>query len=164
VLGPSAWRVVEEPNGSRYLRVCLSSPGTGQPSIPPGSEGVGATYGCGKSELAAPLGSSAVGSFQQAVSPTSDKCASGRQFAIHIHEAKYDPFKTVIVMLRGRKLKVVHRRDTFIATIDLKGLPQGAFTVKITGITFRGNRLSGSRTYHTCAPKPIKAKPKKLKK
>jgi hypothetical protein len=167
--GPTAWRVFKEANGSKYLLVCLSRPGTGQPSIPPsvplGSiKGVGATYKCEKSLLTAPLASSAVGSFKEVVSlPSNKKCVSARQFAIHIRDTKYDPFKSVVVTLRGHKLKVVHRGGTYIATVVLKGLPPGAFTVKVKAITVRGNKLSGSRTYHTCAKKPIKAKPKKLK-
>jgi hypothetical protein len=164
VLGPTAWRVFSEPNGARYLRVCLSNPGTAQPSIPPGSPGVGASYGCTSSELTAALANSAVGSFKEVVSlPPAKKCFSGREFNIHIHDSKYDPFKTVVVTLRGQTLKVIHRGHTYIATVNLKGLPPGAFTVKIKAMTYRGNALSGHRTYHTCARKPIKAKPKKLK-
>lgn len=165
-VGPSAWRTVTEPNGSRYLLVCLSRPGTTQPKIPPGSHGEGETYGneCLHSELTVPLRSSAVGSFKEVVSlPSSKRCVSARRFEIHIHDSKYDPFKSVVVTLRGHKLKVVHRGTTYIATITLKGLPAGAFTVKVKATTVRGNQVSGSRTYHTCAKKPKKAKPKKLK-
>jgi hypothetical protein len=164
VLGPTAWRVIGEPNGSSYLLVCLSRPGTSQPSIPPGSTGMNATYGCKESALTAPLASSAVGSFKEVVSlPGAKKCFSGREFNIHIHDSKYDPFKTIVVTLRGHKLKVVHHGDTYKATVNLKGLPPGAFTIKIKATTFRGNQVSGKRTYHTCAAKPIKSKPKKLK-
>jgi hypothetical protein len=164
IFGPTAWRVVSEPNGSRYLRVCLSDPGTAQPSIPSGSPGVGATYGCTDSALTAALANSGVGSFKEAVSlPSTKECFSGRKFDIHIHDSKYDPFKSVVVTLMGHKLKVAHRADTYTATVNLAGLPPGAFTVKIKATTYRGSQLSGSRTYHTCAKRPKKAKPKKLK-
>jgi hypothetical protein len=163
VLGPTAWRVLEATNGSRALLVCLSDPGTKQPTIPPGNHGVGATYGCKESLMTAPLAGSQVGSFKEVVSlPSAKKCVSARKFNIHIHDAKYDPFKTVVVTLRGHKLKVAHRGSYYIATVNLKGLPAGAFTVKIKATTFRGNQVSGSRTYHTCAAKPKKSKPKKL--
>ncbi len=163
-LGPTAWRVVEEPNGSRYLRVCLSAPGTAQPTIPAGSMGVGASYGCQSSALTAPLASSGVGTFKQVVTglPSVSKCVSGRKFAIHVRDTKYDPFKSVVVTLRRHKLKVVHHGSTYIATISLKGLPLGAFTVKIKAITVRGHVVSGTRKYHTCAKAPKKSKPKKL--
>jgi hypothetical protein len=163
VLGPTAWRVVAEPNGSSYLLVCLSAPGTAQPSIPPGSPGVGASYGCQKSALTAPLAASAVGSFKEVVSlPSAKKCLSTRKFAIHIRDPKYDPFKSVVVTLKGHKLKVVHRGSTYTATVSLKGLSSGTFTVKIKATTVRGNKISGRRTYHTCAKKSKKSKPKKL--
>jgi hypothetical protein len=162
-LGPTAWRVVEEPNGSRYLRVCLSSPGGPQPTIPAGSPGVGASYGCLSSNLTAPLATSGVGTFKQVVSgPSTSKCVSGRKFAIHIHDTKYDPFKSVVVTLRGHKLKVVHRGSTYVATVSLKGLPLGAFSVKIKATTVRGHTVSGTRKYHTCAKAAKKSKPKKL--
>jgi hypothetical protein len=154
VLGPSAWRVVTQTNGSRYLRVCLSSPGTGQPTIPSGSAGVGATYGCESSSLTAPLAGSNVGSFKEVVSlPNAKKCLSVRRFAIHIRNPRYDPFKTVKVTLRGRKVNVALHGQLYVAEINLKGLPRGAFTVRVQGTTFRGNHLSGSRTYHTCVKK-----------
>jgi len=163
-LGLTAWRVVEEPNGSHYLRVCLSTPGGAQPTIPVGSPGVGASYGCLNSNLTAPLAASGVGTFKQVVSglPKVSKCVSGRKFAIHIRDTKYDPFKSVVVTLRGHKLKVVHHGSTYIATVSLKGLPLGAFSVKIKAITVRGHVVSGTRKYHTCAKAPKKSKPKKL--
>jgi hypothetical protein len=164
ILGPTAWRVVEEANGSRYVRVCLSNPGAGQPSIPLGSTGIGASFGCQNSGLTAPLASSGVGSFKQVVSLLSNKkCVSARKFAIHIRDAKYDPFKSVIVTLRAHKLRIAHRGSTYIATVNLKGLPPGAFTIKIKATTFRGHVVSGTRTYHTCTRKPIRSKPKKRK-
>ncbi len=160
--GLTAWRVVEEPNRSRYLRICLSAPGAGQPTIPTGSMGVGASYGCQNSALTAPLAASEVGSFKQVVSlPSAKKCVSARKFAIHIRDTKYDPFKSVIVTLRGHKLKVVHRESLYIATVSLKGLPLGAFTVTIKATTVRGHVVSGRRKYHTCATTPKRSKHKK---
>jgi len=162
VLGATAWRVVTQTGGSRYLRVCLGSPGAPQPTIPPGSAGVGASYGCESSSLTAPLASSKVGGFKKVVSlPNAKTCLSARRFKIHIRNAQYDPFKTVSVTLRGRKVAVALHGQTYIATINLKGLPRGAFTVKIKATTFRGNRVAGSRRYHTCTKKkPRKSKPK----
>ncbi|MBA3806822.1 MAG: hypothetical protein H0X28_00290 [Solirubrobacterales bacterium] len=160
-LGSTAWRVVEEVNGARYLRVCLSAPGTTQPKLPPNSEGVGASYGCESSALTAPLSGSAVSSFKRVVSlPNTKKCLSGRKFRIHIRNTQYDPFKSVLVTLKGRKIPVVHRGNIYISTVNLKGLPHGAFTVKIKAITVRGHQISGSRTYHTCTKRKT-TKPKK---
>jgi len=171
-LGRSAFRVIEESSGARYLRVCLSSPGTpGQPTIPPGSSGVGATYGCGSSALVAPLpvvaggttpvetpsGSSGTAAFKETLSlPSSKKCLSRRLFAIHLLDPKYDPFKTVAVSVKGKKIKTLRQGKYFVATINLKGFPHGKFTVKITATTVLGHKLSASRAYHTCAKKASK--------
>jgi hypothetical protein len=168
VLGPTAFRVVEEATGARYLRVCLSFPGTAQPSIPPGSGGSGATYGCGSSALIAPLpvagGGSGVAAYKETLTlPSATKCLSARLFQIHLLEPKYDPFKTVRITIKGRKIHTSHRGNYIVATVNLKGLPHGKFTVKITATTALGHHLSGSRTYHTCVKKPKKSKPKKLK-
>lgn len=62
-LGPTAWRTFENSNGSRYLRVCFSYPGTTQPTIDakgdPKDESEyaahGVTYGCYDSALIAAL-------------------------------------------------------------------------------------------------------------
>jgi hypothetical protein len=160
VLGPTAWRVLSEANGAQYLRICLSSPGADQPTIPQGSAGSGASYGCQSSSLTAPLASSRVGGFKDVASlPSARKCLSVRRFAIHIRDAHYDPFRTVTVTLRGHKVRVVLHGHVYSATINLKGLPRGAFTVRVQATTFRGNRVVGSRRYHTCAKKPLR-KPK----
>jgi hypothetical protein len=157
VLGPSAWRVVTQTGGSRYLRVCLSSPGTEQPTIAPDSSGTRATYGCESSSLTAPLAGSGVGSFRKVVSlPGTRKCLSLRKFQIHIRNAQFDPFKTVSVTLRGRAVPVVLHGQVYVATINLRGLPRGAFTIKIKATTVRGDHVNGSRSYHTCAKKTRK--------
>lgn len=161
--GKAAYRVLETKTGSRYLLVCLSDPGsTSQPTIPAGStKGVGATAGCTESLMTAPLASSAVGSFKSVVSlPSNKQCLSVRKFNIHIRNAKLDPFKTVSVTLNKRRVKAVLKGSVYVATVNLKGLPKGAFTVKIKATTFRGNHVAGSRTYHTCIPGKKKSKKK----
>jgi hypothetical protein len=186
--GPTAWRVIEEPGGSRYLRVCLSRPGTEQPTIPAGSAGVGATYGCVSSALIAPLpettgngngagggsgstgnpgnpgtGKSGTGAYKETLSlPSAKKCLSARLFQIHLQDPKYDPFKTVVVTIKGKKLKTTRHGTFIVATVNLKGFPHGRFTIKIVATTVLGHHLSGSRTYHTCAKKAKASKPKKL--
>lgn len=181
--GPTAWRVVQEPGGGRYLRVCLSRPGTEQPTIPPASSGVGATYGCVSSALIAPLpetpgaspggssgssGSSGTGksgtvAYKETLSlPSNKKCLSVRNFQIHLADPKYDPFKTVVVTIKGKRLKTTRHGSFIVATINLKGLPRGAFSVKILATTLLGHHLAASRTYHTCAKKAKRSKPKPL--
>jgi hypothetical protein len=182
VLGPTAWRVIEE-NGVSYLRVCLSSPGTKQATIPPNSLGT-ATYKCYSSGFVAPLpvtsskgtettgttgtttgpaGKSGVSAYVETLSlPSTKQCLSSRYFKIHLQDPKYDPFKTVVITIKGKKIKTVRQGKFIDATINLRGYPTGRFTIKIVATTTLGHRLSGSRTYHTCAKKPKKSHPKKL--
>jgi len=155
--GPSAWRLLTEPNGSKYLRVCLSRPGTSQPMIAPTGATSDVTYGCYDSALIAAVPTATTGH------PSAKQCVSGRRFEIHLAEPQHDPYKTVLVTLRGRRIRTARRGYYVDATIDLKGLPLGAFTIKISATTVLGIDLTGSRTYHTCAKKPKKHKPAKLK-
>jgi hypothetical protein len=180
-LGPTAWRVIEESSGSHYLGVCLSNPGTTQPTISASGTCVGATYGSVSSALisatlpTAPgestgggssggksgTGNSGTLAYTESLSlPSSKKCLSVRLFQIHLQDPKYDPFKTVSVTIKGRKIPTAQKGKFFVATINLKGLPKGAFTVKIKATTVLGHSLSASRTYHTCKKK-IKKSSKK---
>ncbi len=155
-LGPTAWRVVEAPNGAAHLLVCFSAPGGTQPTIAPSGVSAGVTYGCVNSAEIAPV--NAVESFTQATSlPASQKCLSRRIFEIHLYQSRYDPFKQVIATLGGHRLKVKRHGNVFVGTIDLKGLPHGAFTLRIHITTVLGHHISGTRTYHTCASKPTTA-------
>ena len=160
--GPTAWRVEEEHDGAKYLRVCFSTPGTTQPAIPADGPETGVTYKCLDSALIASLPVSGVAGERVSL-PSSKQCLSARLFKIHLLEPKYDPFKQVLVTIRGHRIATVRRGDYVVATIDLKGLPAGAFTVKIRATTVLGHDLSGSRTYHTCAKKPKKSKPGELR-
>jgi hypothetical protein len=197
-LGPTAWRVITEPDGSYYLRVCLSNPGSksqpeiaadGAPKEEPEYAAYHVTYGCYSSMLTAPLpvapgetppgetppgntgsgtaGSASTGSgsgtsgsgtsgsgtastIETLTLPSAKQCLSARLFKIHLAEPNYDPFKTVSVTLRGRKIATVHKGKYVVATINLEGLPKGAFTVDIKATTVLKHHLSASRTYHTC--------------
>ncbi len=168
-LGLSAFRVLEGSSGSHYLRVCLSNPGTAQPTIAANGSNANATYGCFDSALSAPLpsaetttgtsGKSGTENFKELVSlPSNRQCLSSRSFQIHVLDPKYDAFRTVSITIKGKRLRTVRRGDTIVATVSLKGLPKGAFTVLIRATTYLGRHLSGSRTYHTCAVKAVHQK------
>jgi hypothetical protein len=181
--GPTAWRVITEPNGSYYLYVCFSHPGTTQPHIAANGDpqtsseykAYGVTYGCYRSELIALLppapgsvgasgssGSSGtsttgkggvLGEKETLTLPSNKLCLSARRFKIHLLEPKYDPFKSVTIVLNGHKVKSSRKGDYVVATIDLRGLRKGAFTIHVSVVTILGHHLSGRRTYHTCIPK-----------
>ncbi|MGO9759967.1 MAG: hypothetical protein ACLP1Q_01740 [Solirubrobacteraceae bacterium] len=173
--GRTAWRVMEAANGGHYLLVCFSSPeDPTQPTIAPNGEHANVSYGCVGSEVESghvaplPQGQGAttragVESFSDAVSlPSNKQCVSRRVFQIHLKDPTYDPLKEVVVTLSRRKVTVRRHGNAFVATIDLKGLPRGTFTVKISVTTVLGHHLSGHRTYHTCATKSKSDKPKSL--
>lgn len=189
--GKAAFRVLEAKGGSHYLRVCLSEPGGPQPTIAVDGAPKEASeyaaynvgYGCFSSGLTAELslppggtppstpgsGTPVSGTANSGVAgvketltlPSAKQCLSARFFKIHLANPKYDPLKTVSVTLKGRKIATVHKGKYVVATIDLKGLPKGAITVKITATTVLKHHLSASRTYHTCIPK---IRPKKKSK
>ena len=56
-LGETAWRVIKNPDGSRYLKVYFSTPAPSQPTIAADAHGTPAhdTYGCAESSPLAPL-------------------------------------------------------------------------------------------------------------
>jgi hypothetical protein len=60
-----------------------------------------------------------------------------------------------------KKIATARKGKYIVATINLKGLPKGAFTVKIHATTVLGHTLSASRTYHTCIKKIKKSSKKK---
>jgi len=166
--GPTAWRVLEEVNGSQYLRVCFSHPGTSQPTIaadgaPKKASEYAAyhvTYGCTNSALTARLpvapgsGKSGVaGSIERLKLPSAKKCLSVRLFKIHLADPRYDPLKKVTVTLRGHEIATSRKGNYVVATINLRGLPKSAVTIKIHATTVLGHHLSAERTYHTCIRK-----------
>jgi hypothetical protein len=165
-LGPTAWRVEEQPDGSKYLRVCFSMPGSSQPQIAPNGAESGVTYGCDNSMLTAPLpvapGAGALGEKERLSLPAARRCLSGRRFEIHLAPPTYDPFKSVSVTIGGHTIATSRRGRHFVATIDLRGRRRGAFTVVVHATTVLGHRLSGRRTYHTCASRPKRHKPAPL--
>jgi hypothetical protein len=163
--GRTAWRVLEEPNRSKYLLVCLSRPGPGepQPTIAATGTHAGESYGCFKSSLTAPLPTSGQADFLQSLRPSAKACVSRRRFSIHLAEPQNDPFKTLSITLRGHRITMARKGDYYVGTVNLKGLPLGAFTLKVKATTVLGVLLTGNRTYHTCAKKPKRHKPAKLK-
>jgi hypothetical protein len=158
-----------EARGAHYLLVCFSSPGGPQPTIAPSGAESHVTYGCRESERVAsvpvqapPQSRAGQARFAQSFTlPSARKCYSRRVFQIHVRDPRYDPLKEVLVTVAHRRLRVARHGRQFAATIDLKGLPRGTFTVRIHATTVLGHRLSGSRTYHTCTPRKKKKNPRK---
>ncbi len=168
LLGETAWRVLKNPDGSRYLKVCFSNPGSGsQPTIAADAKGTEAhdTYGCTDSASLAPLpvtedagGKSSSGSgsvpitFAQAVIlPKATACVSQTSLKIKLRDPKYDPLKEVVVKLNGKKVADVKGTKRLKKGVTLKKLPSGTYKIGVVATTVLNQRLTGSQTYKSCA-------------
>jgi len=106
-------------------------------------------------------------SFGQVVGlPNPKKCVSRRKFRIHIRQPGGIKIQTALVFVNGKRVKVFKakffRRLRHTASVNLRGLPQGTFKVRIVVLTTQGDTLKGTRTYHTCTKKRKHKKPPKL--
>ena len=84
--------------------------------------------------------------------PSAKACVSRRSFRIRLRIPKGVTAASATVRVNGKTVSVV-KGKRLTAPIDLRGLPKGRFTVKITLKTTDGRSVSSSRRYHTCAPK-----------
>ena len=75
-------------------------------------------------------------------------CASRRSFTIRLRRG----LRSAKVTVNGRRVKV-RRGLRLRATVNLRGLPKGAFRVVVTGRTAKGRVLRSARTYRTCVAK-----------
>jgi hypothetical protein len=84
--------------------------------------------------------------------PALKSCASRRSFKIRLRAPKGVTITSATVLVSTRKAKVVKGR-ALTAPVDLRGLPKGRFTVKITIVTGTKRSLTAKRAYKTCVPK-----------
>jgi hypothetical protein len=90
--------------------------------------------------------------------PSNRRCVSRRYFRIRVPK-KY--WATVVgVTVRMPKTTRVLRKKPWGTIVDLRGLPKGTFTVRITGLTVTGKVLKGTRKYRTCRGKLTGTRPK----
>lgn len=153
--GLTAWRLMQAPDGSQFLRVCFSEPGRPQPEISFTGVASNASYGCADSSLLAPppLTSAGAAAFNRAVSlPSTKSCLSRREFTIHLRDPRNDPIREATITLASKRLHIERHGNALASRIDLRGLPKGTFTVRIRLVTVLGHRLLGSRRFHTCVP------------
>ena len=76
------------------------------------------------------------------------RCASRRSFTIHLPRR----LRSARVYVNGRRV-AVRRGRRLKGTVNLRGLPKGAFTVRIVGRRANGRRVVAHRRYHTCVPR-----------
>jgi hypothetical protein len=98
--------------------------------------------------------------------PSNKKCVSRRKFRIHVRQPGGIKIQTALVFVNNKKVRVFNarffRKLRKTASVNLRGLPKGTFTVKIVVLTTQGDTLRGKRTYHTCTKKQKHKQPPKL--
>jgi hypothetical protein len=164
-LGPTAWRVLHNSGGERYLKVCFSHPASSQPKISPEGAATDTTYGCYESKPLGTVPTTTTGgstgtsngsgtlSFSSTVSlPTA--CTASKRLKIRLKDPKYDPLEKVVIKLNGKKALTVKGVKRLRRAITLTKLPSGKFKLTVTATTVLNQRLRGSRTYSGCGSKP----------
>jgi hypothetical protein len=100
------------------------------------------------------LASSSPAAVAQALGlPAARTCVSRRNFTIRVREPRGVRLRSARVTVGRRTVNAVRRRGRLVATVDLRGLPRGRFTVRIVATTVSRRTLTGTRRYRTCAPK-----------
>jgi hypothetical protein len=97
------------------------------------------------------LPSAAFGSRGLLETPSNRRCVSRRFFRIKLRRRFQPAIVAVTVRLRG--VTRVLRRRPWGTIVDLRGLPRGRFTVRITALTRTGRTIRGTRKYRTCRGK-----------
>jgi hypothetical protein len=92
------------------------------------------------------------------VLPSAHSCASRRRFRVHFRVNKGIRIATASARVNTRFYKVIKKQQTLQSFVDLRGLPKGAFTLRIRATTTRHQVLTNTRRYHTCIPKIRKHK------
>jgi hypothetical protein len=80
---------------------------------------------------------------------SANQCSSRRRFAIHLRVPKRFHVKKATVFVNGHRVKVLSG-TRFRSTVNLRGLPEGRFYVKIVLVSTTGKKIEAKRRYHTC--------------
>ena len=87
--------------------------------------------------------------------PSAKVCYSKRSFKIHIQQPPGYPQVVSAEVFLGKKRERSLNKHGLTDQVVLTQLPYGTFTIRIVARTVKGTTLTGTRTYHTCRPKPI---------
>jgi hypothetical protein len=153
--GNTAFRVLTKPDGAKFLRVCFAGPENPelQPTIAPDGSSANTTTECSDSDLVSPLPQSKPSVTTISNLPSARKCRSRRSFRIRLKEPPGDALASARIYLNGKRYGPVRVGDRLTAPVNLRNLPRGRYTVKITAKTVLGKTITGTRKYRTCARK-----------
>jgi hypothetical protein len=154
--GNTAYRVLTRPDGAKFLRVCFAGPERAdlQPTIAPDGSSANTTTSCSDSDLVAPLptGRPQITTIATLPSQGRRRCLSRRSFRIRLKEPQGDALQTATVFVNNRRVGT-RTGERITAPVNLRNLPRGRYTVKITAKTVLGRTITGTRRYRTCARK-----------
>ena len=86
--------------------------------------------------------------------PSNKRCLNGRDLTIKVRKIRGLTYHQMIVYVNSRRDNVV-TGARISAPVDVRGLVKGHYSVRITVTTTTGRRITGTRAYQTCAPKPL---------
>jgi hypothetical protein len=148
--GQATWRIISTDAAAFRLEFCSANPGRGAPT--PDNPATA----CSTLTRARPPEPKVTPTVRREAFrelPSTKRCKSRRAFRIRVRQLRDVLYREVKVTVRGRSVRVRRVSGRHVATIDLRRLPAGRFTVKIAVTTAEGQRLRGTRRYRTCAPK-----------
>jgi hypothetical protein len=87
-----------------------------------------------------------------AVLGSGKKCASKRRFIAHPRAPKGVKLVSVEVQINGKRASL-GKLIKGAATINLRGLPKGAFQIALIATSSKGQTFEDVRTFHTCVAK-----------
>jgi len=156
--GMIALRVLRNEQNQAFLRVCFDDPERSpneQPTIAPDGSNATTDDGCRDSTLVAPLSNEPpkITEVVSGLPPQTRGCASRRRFPIRLKEPPGDAIAATPkpkVTRNGKSIPVRFTGGRWRSVIDLRGLPRGRYTFRITATTVRGRTIRGSRRYRTC--------------
>jgi hypothetical protein len=85
--------------------------------------------------------------------PSARRCTSRRKFPIRLKQPAGVRIVAARVVVNGKTVEVRKVGGRFTASIDLRGLKKGRFTVDITITTAANRKIKAQRKYRTCVPK-----------
>ena len=153
--GNTAYRVLTRPDGAKFLRVCFAAPENPelQPTIAPDGTSANTTTDCSDSDLVSPLPQNKPTVTTISNLPSTRRCRSRRSFRIRLKEPPGDALQSARIYVNNKRVGPVRTGARLTAPVDLRNLPRGRYTVKITAKTVLGKTITGTRRYRTCAPK-----------
>lgn len=158
-LGATAWRVLAAGTG-RFLRVCLSEPGTPQPTIGAAGEGSGASFGCVDSAPISALPVADVSEFLGAPEAgasgagSSDACVVSGRLRLRIRNPRDNPLAQITVVAKGggirKTFRFKPRPKSFVAPLVLAPIVSPTVRVTVELTTVLGAHLRRHHIYRRC--------------